>query len=187
MDIDEAAKMRILIDMDGVISDFDGEFLKRWRERHPDKLYVPFEERTTFYVKDSYPEELKPLVAEILLEPGFFRDMMPMDGAKEALMEMEGMGHEVFICTSPLSTYKNCVLEKYEWVENVLGTDWVKRIILTKDKTLIKADYLIDDKPGISGVENTPSWEHIIYDRPYNREAGKRRLTWESWKAVLGY
>ena len=179
--------MRILVDMDGVIADYDGEFLKRWRERYPNRYYVPFKERNTFYIIDSYPEELKPLAVEILLEPTFFRDMMPMDGAKEALFEMEQMGHEVFICSSPLSTYKNCVLEKYEWVEKVLGPDWVRRIILTKDKTLVKGDYLIDDKPDISGVENSPNWEHILYDRPYNRNVKKRRLTWENWKEVLGF
>jgi 5'-nucleotidase len=172
--------------MDGVIADFDGEFLKRWRERHPDKFFIPLEERTTFYVKDQYPEDLKPLVAEILLEPGFFREMMPMTGAREALLEMEGMGLEVFICSSPLSTYTNCVLEKYEWVEKFLGAAWVKRIILTKDKTLVKADFLIDDKPEVTGAETVPGWEHVVYDRPYNRGGNKKRLTWANWKEVLG-
>jgi 5'-nucleotidase len=136
-------------------------------------------------VKESYPEELKQLVVEILLEPSFFRDMMPMVGAKEALFEMEQMGLEVFICTSPLTTYKNCVLEKFEWVENHLGADWVNRIILTKDKTLVKGDYLIDDKPAITGVESSPVWEHILYDRPYNRDVDKKRLVWTNWKNVL--
>jgi len=179
-------KMRFLIDMDGVLSDFDGEFLKRWRERYPDKFYVPLAERTTFYVKQQYPDELKPLVSEIVWAPGFFRDMMPVDGGKEALTEMRSMGHEVFICTSPLTTYQNCVLEKFEWVDRVLGSQWVSNIILTKDKTLVKADYLIDDKPNITGVENTPDWEHIVYDQPYNREIdNKRRLTWGNWKSVL--
>lgn len=177
--------MRILVDMDGVLSDFDGEFLKRWRERHPEKFFVPFEQRLSFYVKDSYPEELKPLVVDILLEPGFFREMMPMHGAKEAMEAMSAIGLEVFICTSPISAYKNCVLEKYEWVENYLGADWVNRIILTKDKTLIRGDYLIDDKPEITGVERSPAWEHIVYDRLYNQHVNKRRLTWNNWKEVL--
>ena len=176
--------MRILVDMDGVIADFDGEFLQRYRRRHPDKLYYPFEQRTEFYVKDQYPEELKPLVAEILLEPTFFRDMMPMDGAMEALLEMEAVGLEVFICSSPFTTYQNCVLEKYQWVESYLGSEWVNRIILTKDKTLVRGDILIDDKPEITGVD-VPNWEHILYDRPYNQGVKKRRLTWKNWKDVL--
>jgi 5'-nucleotidase len=176
--------MRILVDMDGVIADFDGEFLQRYRRRYPDKLYYPFEQRTEFYVKDQYPEELKPLVAEILLEPTFFRDMMPMDGAMEALLEMEAVGLEVFICTSPFTTYQNCVLEKYQWVESYLGSEWVNRIILTKDKTLVRGDILIDDKPEITGVD-VPNWEHILYDRPYNQGVKKRRLTWKNWKDVL--
>jgi 5'-nucleotidase len=177
--------MRILVDMDGVVADYDGEFLQRWKLRHADKFYVPLEARTTFYVKDNYPEELQPLVAEILLESGFFRNMLPVPGAKEALEEMQSMGLEVFICTSPLSTYKNCVLEKYEWVEKVLGSSWVRQIILTKDKTIIKGDFLIDDKPSITGAEEHPDWEHILYDRPYNRETNKKRITWNNWREVI--
>jgi 5'-nucleotidase len=171
--------------MDGVLSDFDGEFLRRWRKRHPEKFHIPMEERTTFYVKEQYPDELKPLISEIILEPGFFRDMRPVKGGTEALTEMDRMGFDVFICTSPLSTYRNCVLEKFEWVERHLGSSWVKRVILTKDKTLVKAAYLIDDKPEITGVEEMPSWEHIIYDRPYNQGVNKRRVTWANWKDVL--
>ena len=81
--------MRILVDMDGVIADFDQEFLQRWRNRHPEKFFIPVEKRTVFFVKDEYPEELKPLVAEILLEATFFQEMVPVPGAKAALEEMQ--------------------------------------------------------------------------------------------------
>jgi 5'-nucleotidase len=177
--------MRILIDMDGVLADFDGEFIKRWRERYPDQFHIPMQERTLFYVKDQYPQHLQPQVMEILLEPGFFREMMPIEGAREALIEMNALRLEVFLCTSPFSPYQNCVLEKYQWVDNYLGPDWVNRIILTKDKTLVRGDILIDDKPQITGID-VPSWEHILYDRPYNQGVQKRRLTWKNWKKVLG-
>ena len=177
--------MRILVDMDGVIADFDGEFIKRWRERYPDQFYIPMHERTLFYVKDQYPQEVHPQLLEILQEPGFFREMMPMPGAREALSEMNTLGLEVFLCTSPFSPYQNCVLEKYQWVENYLGARWTDRIILTKDKTLVRGDILIDDKPHITGAD-VPTWEHILYDRPYNKGVDKRRLTWENWKDVLG-
>lgn len=179
--------MRILIDMDGVLADFEGEFSKRWHEQYPEKTYVPLEERRTFYVKESYPEDLRPLVTGIFAEPSFFRQMMPIAGAVEAVKEMDKMNLEVFICTSPRSVYKNCVLEKYEWVEQHLGSDWVKRVILTKDKTLVKGNYLIDDKPVITGAETVPMWEHILYDQPYNRHVNRKRLTWLDWKNVLIY
>ena len=177
--------MRILVDMDGVLADFDAEFLQRWRGRHPDKLYIPIEERTTFYVKDEYPAELKPLVAEILLESSFFRHMLPVPGAKEALEEMQASGLEVFICTGPLAAYQNCVVEKYAWVEEYLGPSWVRQVILTKDRTLLKADILIDDRPSITGAVDPPEWEHILYDRPYNRGINKKRITWDNWRKIL--
>ncbi|MCC6500456.1 MAG: 5'-3'-deoxyribonucleotidase [Anaerolineales bacterium] len=177
--------MRVLIDMDGVIADFDKEFLQRWQNRHPDKAYIPLNERNTFYVKDQYPDDLKPLVVEILLEPGFFREMIPVPGAIAALLEMQRMEMDVFICSSPLSAYKNSTLEKYEWVEINLGYEWTKRVVLTKDKTIVTGDILIDDKPVITGVVNTPLWEHIVYDRPYNRAVNKRRITWGNWKSIL--
>lgn len=177
--------MRILVDMDGVITDFDQEFLQRWRKRHPDEFYIPLEKRAIFYVRDEYPAEFKPLVEEILFDPTFFAEMVPVPGAREALEAMEANGWEVFICSSPMSFYGNCVFEKYKWVESFLGPAWVKKLILTKDKTIIKADYLIDDRPEVKGLESNPTWEHILYDRPYNRDVNKRRLTWENWRDVI--
>ena len=47
------------------------------------------------------------------------------------------------------------------------------------------AAVLIDNKPVITGVEAHPEWEHILYDRPYNREVNKRRITWENWRDIL--
>ncbi len=177
--------MKILVDMDGVVTDFEGGFLKLWREAYPDKPFVPIEQRTTFYLVEQYPTELQDFVRAIYSSPNFFRSLAPIDGCREALSELREMGHEVFICSSPLTSYRNCVLEKYEWIESGLGKEWVNNIILSKDKTMIKGDILIDDRPNIKGCE-VPSWEHILYDQPYNRgETGKRRLDWNNWKSIL--
>ena len=66
-----------------------------------------------------------------------------------------------------------------------MGFGWTKKIILTKEKAMVRGDILIDDKPKIKN-EDKALWEHIFYDKPYNREIeGKRRLTWKNWKQIL--
>lgn len=159
----------ILIDMDGVIADFEGGFLNSWREQHPDKPYIPLEKRTTFYVRDQYIQEFKDKIDDvydrveaIYLSPGFHRFLPSIPGSLKALSEMKDMGHGVFICTSPKSDNEHCIKEKYEWIEQHLGNHWLERVVVTKDKTIIKADALIDDKDQIEGVVKKPSWEHII-------------------------
>ena len=177
--------MRVLVDMDGVLADFEGGFLEHWKEKHPDKPYVPLEQRNTFYIAEQYPKAYRDLIWEIFLTPGFFRELPVIPGGKEALAAMDAAGIEVFICTSPFSQYENTVLEKFEWVDQHLGRKWSGRLILTPDKTIVDADYLIDDKPTVGGLAK-PRWKHILYDDGRNRsEDGKKRLAWSNWKQVM--
>jgi 5'-nucleotidase len=177
--------MRILIDMDNVISDFERGFLEMWREKYPHNIWIPIGKRQTFYPTDQYPPKLKEFVEGIYLEKGFHRSLKPVDGSMEALSEMVALGQDIFLCTSPLTRNKYCIVEKYEWVEHYLGKKWIKKIIVTKDKTLIHADILVDDKPEITGVKE-PHWEHVIFDQPYNRYVeNKKRINWKTWKKIL--
>ncbi|MDP2908617.1 MAG: 5'-3'-deoxyribonucleotidase [Nanoarchaeota archaeon] len=178
--------MIILLDMDDVLASFEGGFLDKWRAEYPDKPYIALEDRTTFGLDKQYPEELLDLVRSVYNASGFCKSLKPIPGSLEAVLEIKQEGHDVFICTAPLSHYENCVLEKYEWVEQHLGREWAKKIILTKDKTLVRGDYLIDDNPNIKGIA-VPSWEHIVFDMPYNRSVtDKRRLkSLKDWKSLL--
>lgn len=96
-------------------------------------------------------------------------------------------GHDVRFCTSHFMEYTHCVFEKFQWVEEHFDASFVDRIVLTRDKTLIRGDILIDDKPVITGIAK-PTWEHILYDRPFNRDSThKKRLTWKNWQEILGF
>lgn len=177
--------MLILVDQDGVLADFEHAFLQRFQKANPNGFFIPLEDRKIFHVQEEYPENLFPAVEAIYHEPGFFANLPLIPGAKEGFFALLEMGHTVRICTSPLHIYGNCVNEKYEWVERYLGFEFTKLMILTKDKTLVKGDILIDDRPEIPGV-CIPEWEHVIFDAPYNRHIkNRRRITWGNWQSLF--
>jgi len=105
-------------------------------------------------------------------------------GALDARADMLRAGHDVRICTSPQTAFRFCVSEKYQWTYDRLGPKWVERLILTKDKTLVRGDVRIDDKPEVTGAL-VPVWEHRVFERPCNTGAPGRRITWDNWREVL--
>ncbi|XP_061232903.1 5'(3')-deoxyribonucleotidase, cytosolic type [Neopsephotus bourkii] len=190
-----AGALRVLVDMDGVVADFEGAVLRGFSARFPTEPRVELEARSGFSVREQYRglrRDLAAKVASVYESPGFFLGLDPVPGALEALQEMIRMQDtEVFICTSPLRNYEHCVLEKYKWVEKHLGPEFVERIILTRDKTIVSADLLFDDKDTITGAEPNPSWEHILFTCCHNRhiqlQAPRRRLlSWaDDWRGIL--
>ena len=92
----------ILIDMDGVLADYERGFLSAFRKAFPNHPHIPINERKAFYVRDDYPEELKDDVGSIYTARGFFLHLPVISGAKRALEDMLSRGHHVYICTSPL-------------------------------------------------------------------------------------
>ena len=171
--------------MDGVLADFEGRFLEIWRTRFPDRPFIPLHERRTFSLKDDYPAEHVEDVRDIWYSHGFFRSLAPIPGGRGALEEMAASGHEVFLCTSPLLRWENCVPEKFAWVADHLGEGWTRRMVVTRDKTIVSGDILVDDKPAIEGV-SLPTWEHVVFDQPYNRgKPGRRLASWRDWRSVL--
>lgn len=178
-------KKIILVDQDGVLADYQAHQLTLWREEHPEKLWIPVEDIRDYNMDNAYPENLKDLLRSIPERKDFFFNLPVIQGGREALEEMLRCGYDVRICTSPLIAHEFCVPEKFAWVEKHLGVEWANRMILTRDKTLVHGDILIDDKPSIIGIR-TPSWTHILYDQPYNRHiTGQDRLTWKNYKEIL--
>ncbi|WAQ96148.1 NT5M-like protein [Mya arenaria] len=134
--------LRALIDMDGVLCDFEAYFLEKFKEKYPDEPFIAVEDRD---------------------------------------------GVDVFICTSPVKAYKHCLKEKYQWVEKHMGKQWLDRILLVKDKTMVNGHLLIDDRPGLNPY---PSWDHILFTQSHNSRMknGQRRLeNWTdgSWKDLI--
>lgn len=160
----------VLVDMDGVLCDFDLGFLEKFQKAYPGKPYISLKDRKTFYVAEQYKNELgmEMEAREIIDAKDFFLDLPPVEKAIRGIHALsQRKGVEVFICTSPLKKFRHCVPEKYEWVAKHLGPKFVSRIILTKDKTMVKGHFLIDDKPNITGFQK-PSWMHLLFETHHN-------------------
>jgi 5'(3')-deoxyribonucleotidase len=145
----------VLLDMDGVIADFIAKLLRVYNERWGATFTSADVTHYEFY--ECFPKEVAKRLYDIFNEPGFFRDLPLVDGAKEMVEKMLTFGCEVELCTSPSSAplvktghyalNANCAKDKVEWVHEhfpELGNN----ITMTRRKQLLQADFLVDDSHG---------------------------------------
>ena len=197
----------VLVDMDGVLCDFDERAFDLIRERRaesekarqalPDLQDMRPADMTKFPLAANFPSRFSDAIIALFFEEGFFASLGAVEGAVAALKEMalhpdvDG----VFICTAPIAGSKYCHQEKVEWVRSKLGDDWVRRMVICSDKSLVRGDILIDDAPKAKAKAMKPVWEHVWFKRPYNAHLGgeaagrqprQRHLeTWADWRSVV--
>lgn len=164
--------LKVLVDMDCVVADFEAHVLEWFRKMYPDEPFIPLKDRRGFYVTHQYGDirpDLKDKIISVITTEGFFQTMPEIEGAVNAVKEMDSLEDvEVFFCTSPLRSFHFCVKEKYEWIEKHFGKPWIDKLILTRDKTIINADLLIDDRPDIKGVNKHPVWKQVLFTACHN-------------------
>jgi 5'-nucleotidase len=173
----------ILVDQDGTIADWGFGYGAMLDSLGPVADGIPrHQDQRSFDLHEGLDSVQRNVVDRAMTEMRYI-DLPVIPGAIKALRSMLDHGHDVVICTSPWLPNKLCAQDKLDWVERKLGRAWMERVIITKDKTMVKADYLIDDKPRISG-RYFPEWQHVVFTQPYNREVESRlRLqSWADWK-----
>ncbi|XP_017376995.1 5'(3')-deoxyribonucleotidase, mitochondrial-like [Cebus imitator] len=86
--------LRVLVDMDGVLADFEGGFLRKFRARFPDQPFIALEDRRGFWVSEQYGS-LRPGLSEkaisIWESKNFFFELEPLPGAVEAVKQMANL------------------------------------------------------------------------------------------------
>jgi 5'-nucleotidase len=57
-----------------------------------------------------------------------------------------------------------------------------RKVVVSKDKTLVRGHVLIDDKPEVSGAL-TPVWQHVLFETPGNAHVAAD-VSLSSWGEV---
>jgi 5'-nucleotidase len=175
----------VLVDMDEVLCRWDEHFIAAHRKTFPDLPVLEPGTRRDFDLFAGLSSELAEATSAVLRIPGFFADIPPVEGALDAVGEMLELGLDVSICTSPWLDNPTCASDKISWVERHLGRKIAARTIVTTDKTRVRGDVLIDDKPEVTG-RMAPEWTLVRFSFAYNRHLpGPRIDSWHSWRAPL--
>jgi len=170
----------VLVDMDGCLVDWDKGFSQAWKGQ------CPIDRTISYSMEECVPDSFKAAATALYHSEGFFLGLPPMEGGPAALKALAAKGYRVFLCTAPVLSSLYCAQEKFEWVRKHLGPEWLSRIIMTTDKTPVRGDVLIDDKPKITGAHH-PVWKQLLFEAPYNRHVTDRpRLTkWSEVETML--
>ena len=142
----KTGKPIMLIDMDGVICNFD----KR-------------------------ADELKSqgvTIAKLFRHPEAYKDLEPIPGAVEAWTLLQPR-FDTYILSTPAWSNPDSWGEKRRWVEKYLGDSAKKKLILCHNKGIIQGKYLIDDRVanGVAdftgehihfGTEKFPDWDAVL-------------------------
>jgi len=189
----EKRKTRILVDMDGVLVDFETTLFQAYRTENPHLRYIEPENRQGMYMDAQYREKFGEteyqVLRNLLDRDHFYRDMLPILPAVEAVnFLLDNPRFEVFICTSPHWTNRTCAFDKTNWIKKYLPKIETNRIFMTSDKTVVDGDFLIDDNEVIKGTNESPKFKHVLCRCGHNKgvkKSEKMPLILEKWEDLM--
>lgn len=181
--------MIIALDLDGTVAKWEDTYDKYLDHMGDVAINIPrTRDQETFNLWEGRTVQESEILHKIMDTPGFYREIDPMPGAIDAVRQMISDGHTVFFVTAPHPSNPTCADDKIWWTKTHFGSEYVDKLVITRDKTCIRADVLVDDRPDIHG-QLTPEWTQIFYDQPYNRAHTDRdRIkSWvgEGWKNII--
>jgi len=166
-------KIRIGIDVDGVLRDFDTKTMEIIKELYPDKILSEVTSGWDFPNVDIDAKELSKLWRETHCEE-IYREAPLMPGVKEEFKLLKEWGrtqrpgYQYAVVTAQMP-YNTC--HTHYW----LGKHYFNflEVYVTNHKHKVDIDILIDDSP-----KNYEKWveagrdetAYILFDRPYNQE-----------------
>lgn len=153
--------LTIAIDMDDVLADLVPKWLSVYNKEWDDNLVKEdlLEWDITKFVKPECGDK----IYEIIMRDGFYADLDIISGAQEGVKALQEMDYNICIASaSPKSAYT----DKHNWIKKHFPTINTDNIIFTKNKSLVKADLLLDD--GIHNLESFTGFK-VLFTNPWNK------------------
>ena len=184
---------RICVDMDEVIADTVAEHLTRYNRDYNGNITK--EDLRGKWIWDVVAIDRHPRLDEYLRSDDFFDVLDVMPDAQRVLKKLQ-QRFEVFIASAAMEV-PTSFNAKYRWLERHFPTIPATHIVFCGDKSILRADYLIDDNPRqLRRFEDFYGWEQpghkkgepkgeksgtiregILYDAPHNAAVtGFRRV-----------
>ncbi|MGA2896187.1 MAG: 5'-3'-deoxyribonucleotidase [Acidobacteriaceae bacterium] len=161
---------RIAVDMDEVIADTVAEHLIRYNRDYNGNITKA--DLRGKWIWDVVAIDRHPRLEEYLRSDDFFDVLDVIPDAQRVLRRLQQQ-FEVFIASAAMEV-PTSFNAKYRWLERHFPTIPATHIVFCGDKSILRADYLIDDNPRqlrrFSGAG-------ILYDAPHNAAVtGFRRV-----------
>lgn len=181
--------MIIAVDVDGVVADLHPAWLDWYNRDWQDNLTI--DKITQWDICNFVKQECGLKMLEYLHEPTLYDTVRPVEDSLEAIDWLKNDGNRVVFassCVTGSCGAKLKWLRKYGFVsydpEVSMCHDWID----ISDKSLVRADVLIDDRP-----KNVNNFHGIgvIFDQPYNQNKNEvfadfRLKNWRDIKSLMG-
>ena len=134
---------RIAVDMDEVLADALGELIRRYNREFSEHLTV--ESMWGQWMVNVLPPSRQDRLMAYLQEEDFFEDLDVIPDSQRVLERLSRQ-NEVFIATAAMEFPKSFG-PKYRWLQRHFPFLSPSRYVFCGDKSILHADYLIDDMP----------------------------------------
>ncbi len=138
---DELPTRTIAIDMDEVIADSMSRILAKYNAEFNADLTIARFAGINF--RDAVPAEHRSRTNEYPNEPEFFKHLPVIENSQRVLKRLMKR-YNIFITTAAMK-YPTSFTDKYEWMKKHFPFIPCNNIVFCGDKSIIAADYLIDD------------------------------------------
>ena len=167
---------RICVDMDEVMADALGEHLSRYNQHFNEQITV--EDLHGKWLWEVVSSDRHEVLEATLRSEDFFEALAVMPESQRVLGRLQ-MNYEVFIATAAMEV-PSSFHQKYRWLAKHFPFIPASHIVYCGDKSILRADYLIDDNPRqLQRFLGTG----ILYDAPHNAAVtGFRRV--KSWLEI---